>query len=158
MIPRCHPFYGRRPCSGRSHGPSTQKGPGSPGPFQRIAESLLGERVAELDKIKCSLLAFAGERDSLVPPEVAAKSVDIVASTDTDFRVAPGGHMGVSIGSKAQNAVWAESAEWLASRSGTQPRKKPAARRRKAAVKTKRRAKARPKAKRGRAKARATAA
>ena len=122
----------------------------------------IGDQVAELDKIECSLLAFAGERDSLVPPEVAAKSVDIVASSDTDFRVAPGGHMGVIIGSKAQNAVWAESADWLASRSEAQPRKKPASPRRKAAVKTKRRATAKPKAKRvvakrGRAKARAAA-
>ena len=36
---------------------------------------------------------------------------------DAEFRVAPGGHMGVIIGSKAQGAVWAQSAEWLAARS-----------------------------------------
>jgi polyhydroxyalkanoate synthase len=95
----------------------------------------IGDRVAELDTIECSLLAFAGEKDNLVPPAVAAKSVDVVASRDTDFRVAPGGHMGVIIGSKAQDAVWAESAEWLARRSRPAPRKKPAARRRKSAKK-----------------------
>ena len=70
---------------------------------------VIGDHVAELDKIETSLLAFAGESDILVPPEVAAKSVDVVASGDTDFRVAPGGHMGVIIGSKAQNAVWKDS-------------------------------------------------
>jgi polyhydroxyalkanoate synthase len=85
---------------------------------------VIGDHVAELDKIESSLLAFAGEGDILVPPEVAAKSVDVVASKDTDFRVAPGGHMGVIIGSKAQNAVWKDSAEWLASRSAATPKKK----------------------------------
>ena len=78
----------------------------------------LGERVARLDKITSNLLAFAGEGDILVPPDIAAGSVDVVASKDKEFRVAPGGHMGVIIGSKAQKAVWAESAEWLSTRSG----------------------------------------
>ena len=97
----------------------------------------IGDRVAELDTIESNLLAFAGKTDHLVPPEVAAKSLEVVASKDSEFRVAPGGHMGVIIGSKAQNAVWAESAEWLASRSAAQPRKKPAARKRKVAAKSK---------------------
>jgi polyhydroxyalkanoate synthase len=77
----------------------------------------VGERVARLDRIQSSLLAFAGESDALVPPEVAQGSVEVVATKDAEFRVAPGGHMGVIIGSKAQNAVWRESVEWLAERS-----------------------------------------
>ena len=63
------------------------------------------------------MLVFAGKTDKLVPPGIAEKIVDIVASEDKDFRVAPGGHMGVILGSKAANAVWAQSAEWLAVRS-----------------------------------------
>jgi polyhydroxyalkanoate synthase len=59
-----------------------------------------------------------------VPAEIAEKIVDIVATKDKEFRVAPGGHMGVIIGSKAQNAVWAESVEWLAKRSGKAPARK----------------------------------
>ena len=78
----------------------------------------IGDHLAELDKINSNLLAFAGETDILVPKEIAEKIVDIVASKDKEFRVAPGGHMGVIIGSKAQNAVWAQSADWLAKRSG----------------------------------------
>lgn len=73
--------------------------------------------VAELDKIESSLLAFAGEADHLVPPSIAQASIDIVASEDTEFQVAPGGHMGVILGSKAQTSVWRESADWLESRS-----------------------------------------
>lgn len=99
------------------------------------------DKVAEIDTIKCNLLSFAGKTDALVPPEVAERSVEIVASTDKEFRVAPGGHMGVIIGSKAQSAVWAETAEWLAPRSG---KKRPTPKR-----KTKTRAKAGPKLKAG---------
>lgn len=94
----------------------------------------IGESVAELDRIDCNLLAFAGETDILVPPEVASGIIDVVASDDKEFRAAPGGHMGVIIGSKAQKAVWSDSADWLAKRSGVRrPAKKRAtARRRKA--------------------------
>ncbi len=81
----------------------------------------VGDQVAYLDRIQSSLLSFAGETDILVPAEIAEKIVHIVATKDKDFRVAPGGHMGVIIGSKAQDAVWAESVEWLAARSGKAP-------------------------------------
>lgn len=84
----------------------------------------VGDQVAQLDKIESSLLAFAGETDILVPAEVAEQIVDIVATRDKEFRVAPGGHMGVIIGGKAQEAVWAESVEWLAQRSGKKSAKK----------------------------------
>ncbi len=93
----------------------------------------VGDQVAQLDKIKSSLLAFAGDTDILVPAEIARQIVDIVATRDKEFRVAPGGHMGVIIGSKAQDAVWAESVEWLATRSGkaSTPKSRKTQRRRK---------------------------
>ncbi|GAB5451782.1 MAG: alpha/beta fold hydrolase [Halioglobus sp.] len=81
-----------------------------------------GDSVAELDKISCNFLGFAGEGDKLVAPEVAEGIVDIIASRDKAFRVAPGGHMGVIIGGKATTAVWAQSADWLAQRSKPAPR------------------------------------
>ena len=104
----------------------------------------VGDNVAELDRIESNFLAFAGETDILVPPEIAEKSVEIVASRDKEFRIAPGGHMGVIIGSKAQNAVWAESVEWLATRSAQTPAK--ARRKVPAKAKTKVKAKAKVKA------------
>lgn len=78
----------------------------------------VGERVAEIGSISSPLLAFAGETDVLVSAEVAGKLVDVVASADKEFRIAPGGHMGVILGSRAQSVVWAQSADWLAARSG----------------------------------------
>lgn len=85
-----------------------------------------GDTVAELDAIDCNFLGFAGESDILVPEEVATQIIDIIASKDKEFRVAPGGHMGVIIGSKAVTAVWAESAQWLSERSA-KAKKTPAA-------------------------------
>jgi polyhydroxyalkanoate synthase len=78
----------------------------------------VGDRVADIGSISCPLLAFAGETDTLVSADVAGKLVDVVASTDKEFRIAPGGHMGVILGSRAQTVVWAQSADWLATRSG----------------------------------------
>lgn len=76
----------------------------------------IGGKIADMGKITCPVLAFAGETDNLVSPAIASKIVDIVGSEDKDFRVAPGGHMGVVLGSKAQQAVWAETVDWLSER------------------------------------------
>jgi polyhydroxyalkanoate synthase subunit PhaC len=77
----------------------------------------IGDKLARLDRIQTPLLVFAGESDVLVPPPIARKIIDVVASADKEFHVAPGGHMGVILGSKAQRAVWVQSADWLAQRS-----------------------------------------
>ena len=82
---------------------------------------VVGERVAELGKIPSALLAFAGEGDVLVKPPIAEKVMDVVGTDvgteDKAFHVAPGGHMGVILGKKALEHVWAPSADWLAMRS-----------------------------------------
>ncbi|HUP91783.1 MAG TPA: alpha/beta fold hydrolase [Solimonas sp.] len=92
----------------------------------RLAEGRIeiGGRKADLRKIRANLLAFAGTTDHLVPAQIARKSVELVASKDKDFIVAPGGHMGVILGSGAQEHVWAVAAQWLAKRSS---RRKPKA-------------------------------
>jgi polyhydroxyalkanoate synthase len=82
----------------------------------------LGGKLVRLDRIKANLLAYAGAGDSLVPPEIARRIVDIVASKDKQFRIAPGGHMGVILGDAAQEEVWAGAADWLVSRSKSRSR------------------------------------
>lgn len=77
----------------------------------------LDGRTADFSRILSSVLIFAGETDTLVTPEAARKSLELVASEDKKYLVAPGGHVGVLAGAKAQAAVWAVSAEWLAQRS-----------------------------------------
>lgn len=81
-------------------------------------EVLLGDKQKSLlDRIDCSLLAIAGQTDNIVSVEAAKKVLDIVASKDVDFIVAPGGHAGVFAGSKAPETTWAFAADWLSSRS-----------------------------------------
>jgi polyhydroxyalkanoate synthase subunit PhaC len=85
----------------------------------RLADGRIevGGSVSQLTSIRASLLAFAGDTDHLVPQAIARRSVELVASREREFRVAPGGHMGVILGRKAQGAVLAQTADWLAPRS-----------------------------------------
>jgi len=75
-----------------------------------------GEQVADLRRIQCPLLAFAGAADRVVPPAAAHAILATVASQDKSFVVVPGGHMGVFAGRGAPLAVWDVSAQWLAER------------------------------------------
>jgi polyhydroxyalkanoate synthase len=77
----------------------------------------IGDKTAALDRIESSLLVFAGEKDAIVSADAAEKSMDLVASKDKRFEVAPGGHAGVVMSAKAQTAVWGTTADWLATRS-----------------------------------------
>jgi polyhydroxyalkanoate synthase len=80
-------------------------------------------RTAQLDRIECPMLAIAGQADKIVTGDSARKVLDIVASRDKSFMLAPGGHAGVFAGSKAPATTWAYAADWLATRSGTRSTK-----------------------------------
>lgn len=77
----------------------------------------LGEYFADLTRIKADFCAFAGDRDNIVPVNTARKIMDLVGSSEREFHVAPGGHMGVVLGSKAVTHVWEPVAKWLDERS-----------------------------------------
>lgn len=77
----------------------------------------IGDKVSDLANITSSFLVFAGESDHLVPPSMAKRSLDLVNTQDKLFMRAPGGHMGVILGSKARDNVWEVSVEWLTPRS-----------------------------------------
>jgi polyhydroxyalkanoate synthase len=82
----------------------------------------VGRKVSRFRNIRSAMLVFAGQDDVLVPASTARGILDLVASADKHFELAPGGHMGVILGSAAQRAVWARSADWLVSRSLAQPK------------------------------------
>ena len=75
------------------------------------------DQEALLDRIDASLLAIAGASDKIVTVEAARKVMDIVASSDKQFEIAPGGHAGVFAGSKAPDTTWRLAADWLQTRS-----------------------------------------
>lgn len=77
----------------------------------------IGERTADFNNIRCSLLAFAGTSDRIVSVHAARDIMRLTASTDKRFEVVPGGHAGVFAGSKAPSHAWRAIADWLAARS-----------------------------------------
>lgn len=81
-------------------------------------EFVLGKgRSAQFGRITAPIYVFAGSKDVLVGASTAEHVLDVVGSTDKRFEVAPGGHMGVILGSSSQRAVWERAANWLAQRS-----------------------------------------
>ncbi|MBF0226817.1 MAG: alpha/beta fold hydrolase [Desulfobacterales bacterium] len=83
----------------------------------RKGSMTIGDKEAVLKFINCSLLSFAGESDEIVPVHSAHKIMEVVSSTDKDFYLVPGGHVGLVIGKKAPGYLWKLSVEWLAERS-----------------------------------------
>ncbi|MCX7070295.1 MAG: alpha/beta fold hydrolase [Gammaproteobacteria bacterium] len=85
----------------------------------------IDSRIAEVGKIKASALVFAGDRDTIVAPRIARRIVDLLPTRDKAWRLAPGGHMGVVLGSTAAREVWGPAADWLAERSQPKPKAAP---------------------------------
>lgn len=80
-------------------------------------EIQLGKKVVRLANITAPIYVFAGKTDVLVAPDTAEALIELVSSVERRYEVAPGGHMGVILGSSAQRNVWTKSADWLSKRS-----------------------------------------
>lgn len=77
----------------------------------------IGDRTAQLDNVRCDLLALAGATDRIVTINAARDVLRVTGSRDKRFEVVPGGHAGVFAGSKAPDHTWRIIADWLAERS-----------------------------------------
>lgn len=76
-----------------------------------------GEQTANLQEVDCALLAVGGQNDNICTVDAVRPVLDLVGSTDKEFFLAPGGHMGIVSGSKAPESIWVKTAEWLGQRS-----------------------------------------
>lgn len=74
-------------------------------------------KLADLKKVKASLLSFAGKGDQVAPPSAVKAAMKAVGSRDKTYLEVRGGHMGVFAGSGAPKNVWGPAADWLATRS-----------------------------------------
>lgn len=79
--------------------------------------TLADGKVAKLERINCSFLAFGGLTDNLVPIKAAHRVMDLISSADKRFEEVPGGHAGVFCGSVAPKNTWKIAADWLSERS-----------------------------------------
>ena len=76
-------------------------------------------KVADLRRVQAAMLVFAGRSDQIAPVAAVRAVLDAVGSSDKNFMLVPGGHMGVFAGAGAPAQVWQPAAEWLAPRSQT---------------------------------------
>lgn len=72
-----------------------------------------GDRVANLKDVRCPVLSFAGEDDKVAAPASAKEIQAAVGSSDLEYHLVPGGHIGVIAGGSAPERVWKPSATWL---------------------------------------------
>ncbi|HVM94988.1 MAG TPA: alpha/beta fold hydrolase [Candidatus Acidoferrales bacterium] len=82
-------------------------------------------KVADLKRIKSSLLVFGGDTDQVAPLAAVEAVLGAVGSSDKEMHVVHGGHMGVFAGSTAPEQVWSPAADWLAQRSQSRRLTKP---------------------------------
>lgn len=77
----------------------------------------IGDKEMRLSDIRCAMQVYAGKTDNMVTPAAVETLLDYVSSTDKEFHVVPGGHLGLVHSSKAPAHIWQRMAEWLAERS-----------------------------------------
>lgn len=77
----------------------------------------LGNKPVRLENITCPVLNLMASGDHLVPCGQSAPFNDLVGSRDRKAITFPAGHIGLSVGSKAQKELWPQAVEWLAQRS-----------------------------------------
>ena len=77
----------------------------------------VGKHIVDLRKITCPVLNIMAKADDLVPCVQSMPFNDLVSSKDRHAIIAPAGHIGLAVGSKAQREVWPQACDWLAKRS-----------------------------------------
>lgn len=77
----------------------------------------LGAKRIDLANITCPILNLMASADHLVPCGQSAPFNDLVGSRDRKSITFPAGHIGLSVGTKAQKELWPKAAEWLGERS-----------------------------------------
>jgi polyhydroxyalkanoate synthase len=80
-----------------------------------------GDRHADLRKVDCSILAFAGREDTIATLASARAILDATCPRDQTYREVAGGHIGVIVGGRAPSEVWSPLVEWLRPRSLREP-------------------------------------
>jgi len=70
-------------------------------------------RLADLSKITCPVLTITASRDNICPPPAATALNDLVGAEDVESIEVPGGHVGMTIGSKAPKRLYPAIAEWI---------------------------------------------
>lgn len=74
-------------------------------------------KVVQLKRVTCSLLIGAGKSDQLVTQDAIQPLTTLTSSTDVQFEMIPGGHLGMISSQGSADQFWPKMAAWLAERS-----------------------------------------
>jgi poly[(R)-3-hydroxyalkanoate] polymerase subunit PhaC len=78
---------------------------------------MIGGLPARLSNITFPILNIAAEADHLVPLSQTGPTLDKVSSTEKEFIIMPGGHVGLVTSRKAVHNLWPKVVDWLAKHS-----------------------------------------
>ena len=73
----------------------------------------IGGEVVDLSRITCPILTVLAEKDTIVPPASAEVLGQVVGSDDTEILRFEGGHIGISVSSRARRDIWPKVARWI---------------------------------------------
>lgn len=77
----------------------------------------VGKEVAHLRDVTAPVLCIAGKSDALSNVPCSKALLNVVGSTDKEFFVGPGGHIGIVSGKDAPDTIWTKTLAWLGERS-----------------------------------------
>jgi polyhydroxyalkanoate synthase len=77
----------------------------------------VGRHVVDLKRIVCPVLNLMATKDDLVPCAQSEPFNDLVGSSDRKTMKLKAGHIGLAVGSRAQNELWPDVCQWLVERS-----------------------------------------
>jgi polyhydroxyalkanoate synthase len=78
----------------------------------------IGDKAVKLENVHQPLLNIYGELDHLVPPSASVALADYVSSNDYEALPIAAGHIGIFVGTRAQNLLAPHIAKWLLQRDG----------------------------------------
>ncbi len=73
----------------------------------------VGKELVDLSSISMPVLTVTASQDHIVPPASASYLHETIASTDKQLLALKGGHIGITVGSKAKEGLYSHTAQWL---------------------------------------------
>jgi polyhydroxyalkanoate synthase len=78
----------------------------------------VGERLVQLQTLRCPVLVLAAHDDPIVPPASAQALLEVIGSRDQTYVEVAGSHLALLLGPEATGRAWPALAAWLTTRDG----------------------------------------
>jgi polyhydroxyalkanoate synthase len=78
----------------------------------------VGDRLVQLQTIRCPVLVLAAHEDPIAPPASARALLEVIGSRDQTYVEVAGSHLALLLGPEATGRAWPALAAWLTTRDG----------------------------------------